>query len=689
MTVKNRIPGRILIRVIIIVTIILSGGLATGMGQKQDRVWLEITPEELAMKDCPEYPGAAAVCLYYEYLDDKKNDVISVYKRIKVLTPAGRDLANLEIYFNPDFARIKNLRVRVTKPDGRSEEIKPNVMEKVAAKIGSWERRVKTVAIPAVATGDIIEYRYDKVPTSNSKFSELFFEFDSLLTQSDRGTPPLDFSSQLVAHWDLQDNLFIKRAKYILVRGSMFIFVSGGQGRLMWISNKLKGVEPKMTDKELILEVTNIPPFEIEEYMPPPVTQKMNMDLYLIDPKLASVDEYWEKAAEAWQKDMNEFMGKPEELKKMAEEVAGGEPDQEARLKKIYARVQQIRNLSYEKEISEQESKKIKENKKVADVLKNNYGYKREITRTFVALARAAGFDAYLVRVVSRDDKLYRPNFPLFETQFDSEMAMVRLGNSYQPFDPGTLFCPFGLIHWTRSNTMAMAFEHGRMVMFNAPALSPEQAVARREVSLTLNEQGDLVGGIVASYEGQEALGLKLDFLHEDAIKIKETLETRLKDDLPAGASVTMKNITGLKSDSSQVRVEYEISLPGIVQESGDRVILPAYPLIRPDSYPFRSGTRKYNIYYEYPYQIVDEVILNLPGKLMVEGLPEPRGKSSEFTDYLLEVKAGEPGQVRVLRQLTVKKSMISINHFPVLKDFFEFVHFNDEQQLLLKKSQR
>src|SRR5438552_16226115 len=66
------------------------------------------------------------------------------------------------------------------------------------------------------------------------------------------------------------------------------------------------------------------------------------------------------------------------------------------KLEKIYARVQQLRNTSYEVEKTEKEQKRAKEkqNSNVEDVWKRAYGNGRELNWLFLALARAAGLEA-------------------------------------------------------------------------------------------------------------------------------------------------------------------------------------------------------------------------------------------------------------------------------------------------------
>jgi transglutaminase-like putative cysteine protease len=91
-------------------------------------------------------------------------------------------------------------------------------------------------------------------------------------------------------------------------------------------------------------------------------------------------------------------------------EIVSSTDSQETKLRKIYARCQQIRNLSYESRKTAEEAKRdLKPNQNVEELYKNGYGYGRDITWLFLALARAAGFDAYPVMVSSRREYFFNP----------------------------------------------------------------------------------------------------------------------------------------------------------------------------------------------------------------------------------------------------------------------------------------
>jgi hypothetical protein len=78
---------------------------------------------------------------------------------------------------------------------------------------------------------------------------------------------------------------------------------------------------------------------------------------------------------------------------------------------KIYARVQQLCNTSYEARKTEQGEKREKEKDatSVEDVWKRGYGNGVQLTWLYLALVRAAGFEAYGVWASDRRNYFFSP----------------------------------------------------------------------------------------------------------------------------------------------------------------------------------------------------------------------------------------------------------------------------------------
>src|SRR5262249_28008018 len=154
-----------------------------------------------------------------------------------------------------------------------------------------------------------------------------------------------------------------------------------------------------------------------------------------------------------WYDETEHFIGSRREIAEAAAQTIGTEADPEKKLRLLYARAQKVRNLSFEHERTRAETKKerIKDNQNVADVLAHDYGWQTQIRRLFVALARAAGFEASILRVSDRKVHVFNRSV-LSRRQLDAEMAVVKVKGQDVYFDPGVRFCPYGLQRWSHTS---------------------------------------------------------------------------------------------------------------------------------------------------------------------------------------------------------------------------------------------
>src|SRR5436305_6188089 len=143
------------LRYIVFLTCLVLSSL--GFAQKED--WLPITPQDQQIKEVPGNPGAAAVQLYYaDYIDDDAHTEF-FYRRIKVLTDAGKEKGNVEIAVFPSMS-VGDLKARTIHPDGKIMEFSGKPFDKTLFKAKGVKIHAKTFTMPEVIVGSIIEYKY-------------------------------------------------------------------------------------------------------------------------------------------------------------------------------------------------------------------------------------------------------------------------------------------------------------------------------------------------------------------------------------------------------------------------------------------------------------------------------------------------------------------------------------------------
>ncbi len=114
------------------------------------------------MKDLLEQPGAQACVLYRDEYTNDEQGVITVYKRIKVLTEAGRRFADVQIAYEKFDYDVTDLRARTIHSDGTVVEFHGKPLDKDVVKSKSVKVKVKSFSLPDVQVGSVLEYRYPR-----------------------------------------------------------------------------------------------------------------------------------------------------------------------------------------------------------------------------------------------------------------------------------------------------------------------------------------------------------------------------------------------------------------------------------------------------------------------------------------------------------------------------------------------
>lgn len=665
--------------------------LAAGRLAERKEDWPPISDEEKAIKDCPQQPGAPAIYLYREERQDEEGRS-SVHRRLKILTPGGKDYANIEIPFFKSWQTVKDLKARVVRASGQSQDFTGQVFEKTALRTRGFEVTVKAFALPDVDVGDIIEYRYKIVPDWEGATND---ESEEILNTmiSRRGKPEeggmgrgMDILSLPAGDWQVQELLFTRRAKFSYTPLRFIEFIFGGFMRLNWTSQLLQGVRPKSQGERVELEMENIPGFEPEESMIPEDSVRMGVYFFFCDRRITSAEEYWKRECKNWQKGAEDFIGHSDKVAAESQKLVLETSDPIEKLKKLYERAQQIRNLSYEKLMTRKQKKeqKIKENRKAADVLERNYGLRSDITRTFVALARAAGFQAEVARVVTRDDKLFQKNLLSLYGQFDSELALVKVSDREMVFDPATPFCPMGLIHWSRTNTAAIRYSDKPPAFFTTPVLPPELALTKREVMLQLDLQGSLNGTANVIFMGQEALLRRLEHINSDKLEAQEALEAELAAVLPGGARVSLEKLENMNNNEPHIQARFEVTIPGIASTVGKRLVLPVSPFQGKRQHPFRHAQRKYAVYFPFHSREFNDIVITLPAGVNIDSTPPSRRNEHDFAHYSMVCLVEGAQKLHIQRDFVVKKCLFPVDQYQAIKDFFDQVRATDEEQIVL-----
>jgi hypothetical protein len=611
------------------------------------------TPAEKAMTSVDFAPGASAVILNWHQLVDDKNSFRTDYFRIKILTEEGKKYGDVEVPHLALLSDVNHIKARTVRPDGSIAAFDGKTFDKVVVKVGGIRLISKTFTLPDVQVGSIIEYRYDVANRGNMIYDTEF--------SPQRELP--------IIHEE------ISLEPYVYGSYSTFFSYRGLPG----------GKKPELHGSKYEVTLENIPPFEEEPFAPPVATIKPELQFWYTSGTIEP-DVFWTKEAHEWADSVEPFVGDGRAVKEAATSAMGAAATPEEKLRKLYARVQEIRNLSFEPEKTEAETRKLNDNKSAQDVLRNGYGSVREINRLFVSLARAAGFDAHVVRICERDEQIIAKNIPIGR-QLDGEVAVVTVDGTQRFFDPSTPYAPFGLLSWQKTSTSGLfiARKQDKAVWVDTPWPHNEAATMKRVANLRL-EDGVIRGSVLITYTGQEALRERVAMRNDDDAAAKKAIEKTLKSWFADGATVNLVDVKNLRAAELPLLISATVELPSAASLVGSRALVPLAIFAATHKNPFSSEQRKSAIYFHYAYRVDDEVTLKVPAGYAVESLPKSADINVGALRYNATIGKTDDG-VRLVRNMTIDVEIIGRDKYPVLRDFFSKAAAADQEQLVLRKA--
>jgi len=177
------------------------------------------------------------------------------------------------------------------------------------------------------------------------------------------------------------------------------------------------------------MAANNVPAFQTEDYMPPANDLKFRVD-FIYEQGRVGTDQagYWRQVGQQRNDQLERFLDKRKAMEQAATQIVSPSDSQEVKLRKIYDRVQQIRNTTYELRKTEQEEKRDKEKpaENVEDVWRRGYGNNVQLTWLFLGLVRAAGFEAYGCWVSGRREYFFNP-VTMQSAKLNSNVVLVKL----------------------------------------------------------------------------------------------------------------------------------------------------------------------------------------------------------------------------------------------------------------------
>ena len=634
-----------------------------------DPAFAPISAAELAIKEVPGAPGASAVILDREETTDDNAGVVTVYMRRKILTRDGLKYADIEIPYVKGFTDISDLRARTIHPDGSVVDFTGKPFEKMVIKARDVRFMAKTFTMPDVTVGSIIEYRYKY--QRNGLWD---FFFGGL-------------------RWDLQDDLFTVHEKFHFqsyrgdVQGGGYLPIEQIGISYVYAHFPQGATPPKSKNGQVDVEIANVPAMEAEDYMPPRESLEAMVRFFYGGDELRSSDEFWKKANKYWYDDSEQFIGHRGAIKDAVATMVDANDPPETKARKIYARVQAMRNLSFERDRTEREEKaeNIKNDDNAEQVLKRGYGYGEDLNRLYAALARAAGLDATIVRASERDDSFFDKNVMSYG-QLPAELVLLNIDGKEIFVDPGMKYCGFGKLAWYRTGVTALKLDKNAGTFIRTPDPTILDGMIKRTGHFMLDRDGTLHGELTVQYSNLAAMHERVAERGEDP-KGKETdIVDEVKGWFALQSSVHLLKLNSWENSDQPLEATFAIEVPGFATSTGKRLMAPSGIFDGSDEYLFQKEHRMYPVYLHYPFQHYDVITLTVPASMQVESVPGDKTVNNDIGRYATR-HAVQGTTLQIQRLMGIYRYYYPLADYPRLHGFMADAKNSDDEPIILTVS--
>jgi hypothetical protein len=627
------------------------------------------TDEELKMTADPKAPGAAAVYLNIEEIDNDPIHFKNMYVRIKVLSEKAKELATVEIPYERRSYKVTDIKGRTIHSDGTVIPLIGKPEDLLSSKTADRQFGRKVFTLPSVEVGSILEYRYQ-------------LDYDDNQVSS----PP----------WRIQQQYFVHKAHYMFTPFKAFLpgtqnetsqYIVDGNGRvantLMWWPNLPAGVQVK-TDVagHFSVDITDVPPIPDEDWMPPIRSFLYKVLFYYTYAHSAA--EFWNTEEKHWNKEVDHFAEPSKPIREAVSGLIAPTDSDLDKAKKLYKAVQALDNTDFSREKGKSELKQLhlKVAKRAEDTLAQKAGSSEDIALLYLAMLRAAGLTAYAMKVVNREEGTFDASYMDFD-QLDDTLVILSTAGKETLLDPGEKMCPFGTLHWKHSDASG-ARQSGDNHNAGTTPQQPYTANALRRIGdITLGQHGDITGNIRFVMSGQEALRWRQTALENDLDEVKKQFDRWLESMLFDGVQAHIDHFLGL--DDPDVNLLAMINVQGALgTATSKRLLLPGF-FFETRAHPFVAQQKRLEaVDMHYGDMVVDEVTYHLPAGFSVEGAPQDAKTSWPEHAILVSKSVAAPGQITVVRSLARAFTIAKPEEYQDLRGFYQKVAAADQQQIVL-----
>jgi len=631
-------------------------------------------PDELKMTSDPKAPGADAVYLDVEEIDNDPLHFQSFYARIKVLTDKGEQLATVDLPYERGDFKIDDIEGRTIHPDGTIVTLVGKPEDLMTSRSGGTEFGHKVFTLPSVEVGSVLEYRYD-VRYDDNHFSSPFWEIQKKYFVHKAHYEFLPFPQFMAHASSMASSEYLEDAKGHVVNS------------LIWWTSLPAGVTIK-TDigGRYSVDVTDVPPIPDEDWMPP--IQSFLYRVLFYYESARGPGQFWVDAAKDWSKQVDHFADPSKGIQQAVSGLVAPGDNDLVKAQKLYAAVEALDNTDYSrvKTASEMKQLKIKEAKRAEDTWKQKSGSSDDIALLYLAMLRAAGVKAYAAVVADRAYRIFDPSYMNFN-QLDDTLVILDAGGKEIYLDPGEKMCPFGTLNWRHSDAGGIRESGKGMELAVTPGQEYTANATERLGDLILDSHGGVTGQVRIIMDGQAALRWRQIAIENDLDEVKKQFDREINGTVPDGVEAHLDHFLGL--DRPDVNLIAVVNVKGVLgAATSKRLLLPAFFFETRGHVPFvKEEKRQEPVDMQFADMVVDQITYQLPQGMTVEGAPQQTTNLWKGRAVYAAKTWTNPGEITISRTFGRGFTFVKAAEYQDLRGFYQKMAASDQQELVLEEA--
>lgn len=635
----------------------------------------KVTITELKEKSNPKDTTAPAIILfkkartYFTYDKDKGFYANHVYEfKIKIYKKEGLKWADQKVRFYIGYESLSEDRLEFSNAVTYNLENGLIIKTKLDNQ-GTFKKKVnkfwneKTITLPNVKVGSIIEYRYILKSENIVKLPDFDFQFDIPVSYFEYKTdipeyyiykPILTGSHKIEA-----ESKFTNANQSFTDEHNMTKSISYKQ-----ISAFYKGKDiPALTNEPFVDNIENY-------------TGSIRHELERVRYPDQPVKDYamtWEGVAtsifksENFGKELNEKSFLLDDVKRLLTNVES----QNERLNIIFKFVQSKMNWN--------EVNDCFTDKGVKKAYVDQLGNIAEINFILINMLKLAGIDVnpVLVSTIENGVPVYptRTGFNYVIAAAEIDGKQILLDASHKFTYPGIL--PLNILNWKGR----LIKEDGTSTEINLVPTKPSREATTLLVKI--DDLGKIEGKIKIQRTDYDAYIFRIENANKAQENYLEKLEEKLGD-----LKISDYTIENKKTNFQDPVIEtFALVSENHVDIIGGKIFINPLLFFTRSKNPFNQETRQMPVYFGYPTQEKINVNIEIPEGYGVESLPTPVRIVSENKEivYLLNI-SNEGNKIQIVSSKEINNSIFAADQYEGLKNIFQKMIASQNEKIVLKK---